>query len=214
MKTLTLTSALALLLGISAAQASVLIGLQQAGVNGGAITTQITDGDFASWAGSYGTFNINAITGAVPPATVNILDSTALNISGQTPGELKVYVTSTNQSGGQFLSFLSSLTENILPTGWKATLATYVDTTNTPYGLTTNLASHEFNAIGTNVSTLGLDLPALYSITAVYDLVSTGLGTSLATIHVSASNIPEPSSILLLLGALGWGYLAYRNKPA
>lgn len=195
---------LALAVPLSAARADVYIALQQAGVNGGARTTVTSDPSFATFTGSYGSFSINSITGTSLTA---LLDSTALNVSGNTQGELKIYVTSAGLSPAPRLGLLASLTSNLLPKGWTAVISAWEDPLDVPFGQTLLLGEKVFDTIGTYVNITSGLFNTPYSTTVVYDLTSTGRGTSELTAHVAA--VPEPSSLVLLawaLGALGfWG---------
>jgi hypothetical protein len=81
--------------------ATVTIGLQQAGVNGGAITPVAGGVGSANIANlPYGTFTSNTVDGTGRPILPlpDILDSSSLNVTSDGPGTLRVYVTSQNNN--------------------------------------------------------------------------------------------------------------------
>src|SRR6185436_14303090 len=125
-------------------QAAIFIGLQQAGVNGGAITTVATGAIAAVYAASYGTFELELVTGTdgVDPT---ILGSTTSdhNFETTTGGSIDIYVTRDNIGGPIPFKFLSTFTSNVLPSGWTVTETTYADAANGMYGGTV-LSSHAF----------------------------------------------------------------------
>ena len=80
-----------LLLSAPAANAlTVTIGLQEAGVNGGAITNEGTSGSVST---SYGTFTTNIVGATGQPLPFDLLSATSLNTSSSTAGTLNVWVT-------------------------------------------------------------------------------------------------------------------------
>ena len=71
------------------AQANTIsVGMQQAGVNGGAITTVASGASSASFTGSYGTFSTNIVSGAQDPSVTfpDLLFSNALDTSSSAAG--------------------------------------------------------------------------------------------------------------------------------
>ena len=214
-----LTTTAVLVAGLSFAtqsNAEIFIGLQETGVNGGVLKTMATDTvitGFANFAGKYGVYTINAITASTPPASVDPLDSTAMNISSATPGELKVFVSATDVPLSGAPQFLSSLTSNTLPTGWTAHLSTYWDAGNTAYATTSQIGDQLFKGIGGDIDLAIVSHSGLISVTGIYDLTSNGSGTALSTLHVETIKIPEPSSLFLLGASLTMmGMFAHRLK--
>ena len=190
------TVAVALNMLAGAANAvTVTIAFQEAGENGGAITTIATAvNGVAVAATNYGTFTTNVVTGQSSPPNVfgNLLSSTASNTSSTAAGTLTIYITAQNITGpiGP-LSFTSSLTQNGLPDGWTVTETTLLSTTNQLFTGTT-LSTNLFNSIGTFVGNVAADAGAgPYSVTEIYTIVATaGGGDALSTIRLSA--VPGP----------------------
>ena len=190
----------ALAFAASSANATVLIGLQQVGVNGGAITTVASGATAAQiFQMSYGTFelnDVNASQGILP----TLLQSTSTNTSTGTAGTLDIYITRTDITSPT-IGFLSAFTSNLLPAGWTVQERTYVSTTNQVF-TGTALGDFTFNAIGTNSQTNLIGSGAgPYSVTERYTLVATGNGNSLSTITLSA--VPEASTWALMIGGFG-----------
>ncbi|WP_081432856.1 PEP-CTERM sorting domain-containing protein [Acidiphilium cryptum] len=200
---------------LSVAQAGVIsLGLQESGVNGGAITTEATGSGGAIFSGSYGSFSLNELTASGAPGAATNFSSTALNTSTSTGGTLFVYATETGLTGplGQY-NMLSGLTENFYSGAINAvTETTYANTSDATYGLSTELASATFTSTGTN-DTVAMtpDFTGPYSITAVYKVVSTGTGEASST--VSMTDVPEPGSLVLLgTGLLALGFVIRKRQ--
>jgi hypothetical protein len=206
-------SAIVILAALAApAQAVVSIGLQQVGVNGGVTTTVASGPTFASFSGSYGTFELNLVTGAdgVAPA---LLGSTSLNINFTgSGGQLDVYVTRDSIAGPVPSAFESAFTANTLPLGWVVTEYTYVSDVNALYAGSL-LSSKSFLAIGTDEQTSlyagGGAGP--YSVTTRYSLNAPSTGSALSTINVSV--VPEPQGYALALASLAViGFVGRRRR--
>lgn len=192
---------------------TISIGLQQAGVNGGAIITEATgNGNVGINNVTYGTFTVNNVDGIGAPNLPGAgLDSNSINISSNTAGTLTVYVTETgvNLTSGLW-DFLSSFTSNSLPSGWTATLLTYFDQNDVAYGTTTALGSQTFTAPGIGSASKGVTVAGSFSETEVFEITSNGSGNDNLTIDMTAA---EPTSAALLLVVMGAGGLLLWKRP-
>jgi len=195
-------------------QAAVFMGLQQTGVNGGAITDVSTiggsdGGTLASFIGSYGTFEVNAYS-AVQGILPVLESSSGHTQTVGTGGVLDIYVTRTGITGPIPTSFTSSFTNNILASGWSVTATTYVNAANGLWG-GTQLATNTFNSIGTFVGTNGGPAGAgPYSATLRYTITAPTSGEAEASIALAA--VPEPATWgLMIMGFGGIGALV-RNR--
>jgi hypothetical protein len=210
-----------LLLASSAYADSISFGFQQAGVNGGAITTVGTGGANVSISGiSYGTFTINdgsaqsrAVLG--PPG---LLNSQNLDISSSTAGVLTIYVTAQGLSFTGAQNFVSSFAVNNLSGSIVGVNeSTFFSPTNGLYNADqTLLNSSVFNAIGTAgpFTTSGLT-SGTYSVTEKYVVFDLGgaTGNDNITIDLSATTVPEPGNLLLVGSGLTLaGLLYYRRR--
>ena len=204
----------------ASAVTSVSIGLQEAGINSGGVFTEGTGVTSASVIGlSYGVYNINSIIGQMG-VSPDLINSTALDaISSTTAGTLHVFVTEqglTNPISTK--DFISSFTSNVLPAGWTATEATFLDSADGLYTTVTPLASDVFSTIGSAVQSIAAATGAgPYSLTEEYTLVAGGRGSSSNTIDISASAVPEPATwagMLIGFGGLGAAIRSKRRKPA
>jgi len=195
----------------SANAALVTIGLQEAGVNGGAITNEgSASGNFAISGLTYGTFTLNNVSGTVLP---NSVQGNSLNATG-VASTLNVFVTF---QGLTTLSsaFFSGFTENSLTDGTTIQELTFLNTNNGLFGIGgTLLSSTTFSTNGSSVQTAFANPGAgPYSITEEYIITAGAAGGSgNSTIVVG---VPETSTwAMMILGFLGVGFLAYRRKAA
>src|SRR5690349_6650642 len=102
----------------TANSATITIGLQEAGFNGGAITPVAVGVGSASINNfAYGTFTANNVDGTGRPILPlpDVLDTNSLNVSSASSGTLRVWVTSQNNTDVSNV-FLSAFTSNRLPT--------------------------------------------------------------------------------------------------
>jgi hypothetical protein len=188
----------------SANAAVVTIGLQQAGVNGGAIFNAISDDGSVSLSKySYGSFTLDNISGTSSPFVTDSINGNSFNVTGSA-GTLNVFITASGLTAPTS-AFFSSFTENVLSAGVTVQELTF-------YNGTTPLGSTTFSNIGTTVQTSFLDSgPGPYSITEEYIITAgSGGGSANSTIVVS---VPETSTwAMMILGFLGVGFMAYRGK--
>jgi len=212
---------LAVLVGLpSLARAdTITIGLQEAGVNGGAITTVATGSGFAANGLAYGTFTLNSVSGAGSPFLPEPqLDSSSLNISSTAAGTLTVYVTEQGLSTPTGVNqFISSFTENLL-TGKVTSVAesTFVDLGNGLFGgsplASFTVTSGSGPAVLVTAATPLLTAP--YSETEKFVVTAAGVGSGNQTIDILAAvPVPEPGSLSLLSsGLFGFALLGLRRR--
>ncbi len=225
-RTMVTASALALGLGMAAysedAKAAVFIGLQQAGVNGGAIQQVAAGGSQADYDASYGTFEgvDVALDGFGFTAPPQVLNSTTIAIDNAVGagGEIKIYVTVTNIVPGGSTDFSSALSVANISENWTETLATYYDNANGIFTTTNLLASQFFNTSGGgNFDDLDIATNTPFSVTGVFTINAPNVGGSNAGIIVEAETtanpIPEPASLVMLLGSLAsLGIFGWRQR--
>jgi len=215
-KLLALAGIASAFLGVSTANAATIsIGLQQAGVNGGAITLEAASNTGSVGINSvpYGTFTANNVDGTGRPILPlpSILDSNSLNVSSATAGTLRVYVTSQNNTDVSNV-WLSAFTSNSLPPGWTVTEQTFLDPANGLFTTPIALGTAVFNAIGTSAAAIIAASGNLYSVTHLYTIVATGLGSANSTINLST---PIPGALpLFATGLLGLWALRRKRKNA
>jgi len=221
----------ALLLAAGPSQAALVIALQEAGVNGGAITTVATGTDFtsASYSGTYGDFKVTFDSAATDNGATlsDILQSTTkvTNNNGST-ATLHLWVTQTNYS---------------LPAGsplWmEAGLSGTVNSGTLAYGkIYQAWADKNNNAFGTGDFTLGAQSATpsgstfdtgsamnnffrsgAYSVTTEINFTISGGGSANFSSHVNLAPTPAPAGLMLALTGLpclGLGWLVRRRKEA
>jgi hypothetical protein len=189
-------------------------------INGGSISTRAAGPspgpvDFnglidAQW-------NLNVVSGVNP--NPREFDSNSINTNSTGGSEvLRIYITEsdiTALSGG--INFLSGLTANLVPPGWKTELQTYINPNNAVFGTVDLLATDTFSAIGsTDVVTPFNVTTSPISVTELYTITPNGnhrQGTSNATIDLSAA-VPESSTwAMMLVGFIGLGFAGFRSRP-
>jgi hypothetical protein len=187
------------------ANATILsIGLQEAGVNHGAITDEgsSSTGSVNVDAFGYGTFSpdlISASAGALPDR----LFSDTIDTASTGSGTLFVYITEQDiTSSVATLSFLSAFTANIVPAGWTVKESTYFDPNDGLFTRTQYLAGAIFLDAGVSdrLSTIGVgDQP--YSVTELYTITADSVFTTNNTIDLTTT-VPEPGTLTLVGGGL------------
>lgn len=231
MRTLLLTTTAIAALAMGSAQAGLIsIGLQQAGVNGGLITTETTGNGTANMgATAYGTFTLNLAT-AVDQALLGgngILNTNVQNITSSAAGVLNVFITSQNLHSLPMLDgFLSSFALNDVHPGIvSVTESTFFSLVN---GLYTNIGpdtldSHTFTSIGVEPDFFSSRTTLLpFSVTEEYTITAQAMacggagqpacGNDNATIDMSAV-VPEPGPLAVLLTSLlGLAWLRRRHR--
>lgn len=205
---------LVLLLASGAYADTVSIGLQEAGVNGGAITTVSSGTGSTLFGGAYGTFNLNSVTAAgTPPLPEPELSTTSVNASSSTAGTLTVYVTEQGLGSPTGVSgFLSGFTSNVFSGSiGSVTEATYLDQGNGLFTTTTPLSLAVFTSIGSITDVVnGPSLSPGYSETEVFTIVASGTGNVNDTITLNQT--PEPGTLTLFgSGLIGLAGLVRRK---
>jgi hypothetical protein len=213
-----------LILVSSAYADTISIGYQEAGTNGGAITTQGTSGTGNLSIGgiTYGTFTINDSSAQSRAAlgAPGLLNSQNLDISSSTAGVLTIWITAQGLSAMGTQNFTSSFAVNALSgsiTG--VTETTFFSAANGLFdaGGQTLLNTQVFNAIGSTgpFTTSGIT-SGTYSVTEKYVIsdIGGGAGNDNVTIDLAATSVvPEPGSLLLVgSGLVLAGLLCYRRR--
>ncbi|MDA8253598.1 MAG: PEP-CTERM sorting domain-containing protein [Rhodospirillales bacterium] len=199
-------------LGVPVAHADVIsIGFQQAGVNGGAITTENTGSSTVTVSGTaYGTWSINTVTafdtlglGGLP----GLLNSNSINTSSQAAGTLTVWITAQGLTTPvSVLDILSSFTSNNLTMGVTgAQEYTYVSAANALYGgASLSAASFSGPSNTTQTSSATAVSPFLsgpFSVTEEYVITANGQGGN-ANLTIDMAAVPEPESLAILASGL------------
>jgi hypothetical protein len=203
---------LSLGLAANASQAAVYIGLS---LNGGAISTQVDadpSADSAAFFGSFGTFDLNLVTGSNPGAPT-LLDSTTNNASTATAGILDVYITRDNISAPlNLIGYKTSFTTNALPTGWTVRQRSYVNTVNTLYTGGTLVGDVMFNTSNSTAVQFAapIAIAGPYSVTTRYTIAASGAGSSLSTMTLAA--VPEPGTWALMIMGFGGAGAMLRSR--
>jgi hypothetical protein len=193
------------------ANAAIYIGLQQAGVNGGAITQVATGATGASYMADYGTFTMTLTTGLQGVLPV-LLESTAV-AQAASGGTLDVYITRDfiNDFANP-MGFRSSFSTTALTSGWTLTSRTYWNADNSKFG-TSNLIS-TFNGVPSAGFSESQYTPSLvagpYSVTERYTIVASSAGQSNSGISIAV--VPEPGTWALMIMGFGGAGAMLRSR--
>ena len=192
----------------------ISIGLQESGVNGGAIDTVASASGHAVYAGTFGSFTISVVTAlGSPPLAQPIFQTTADDYSSSA-GTITVWITEqglTAPTGPN--KFLSGLTANLFNGSvTSVSESTLISTGNALFGGTV-LATNTFPTMGSVAYTdLTPSLANPYSETVEY-VVTLGSGGGSVNDTINISAVPEPAS----LGLLGTAMIClsyFRRKRA
>lgn len=196
------------------ANATIYIGLQNANAAGGALTQVATGGNFASYANSWGDFELTFTSGAQGVLPIILGSTQHVQNNANTGGTLDVYVTRTGISGPVPLGFRSTFTVNTVTPGWTVTERTYYNVGNAVFDTSNLLSSKMFGPPGpeTFVHFSGTGAEAAeYSVTQRYTIVASTAGQAESTISMAA--IPEPGTwALMILGFGGAGAMLRRGR--
>lgn len=180
------------------------------GTTGNVVAASTTGSAYA--VGSSGVFNfsVNA-SGLGFVVAPDILDSNTIDTTSAAAGSLQVYVTETGVTGPLGGQLLSSLTSNVLPTGWTVTGQTFFDASNSAFGQATPLSSLSLSALGTTQGLASISATGAYSLTELYTISASSSGNTNDTLDIAAA--PEPGTLALFgAGLLGCALFVGRRR--
>jgi hypothetical protein len=210
------------------AHATLEIALQEAGVNGGAVTVVGTAADFSavSFTGTYGGYTITILGGSSDNGATlsDLLQSTTSVTNNSGANALHLYVTQTNYNlpAGSPLTITSSLGGSITtPTlGLTNIFQAYADSTNHAFGtggFTNGLQSATASGTSYDTGTAAgsFTRSGEYSLTSEVNFALSVGGKANYSSQVNVTSVPEPSTMALAgLGALGLIGFGLRRRKA
>ena len=207
-------SSLLAVIAPASATTEISIGASTTGI--GAPTLLVSGpSSFTTWSGAFGGLEANGIFASDPSPSDPALASTLINVStGGSSGTVWFYVTETGLTA-PVTSLTSSLTQNDLQPGWSVTETTYLGTT--AFDLGTQLASQSAPPLFAVVIPSGAVMPgSTYSLTEVYKVSFTSLGSAESTEKISAVTvIPETETwAMMALGFAAIGFAGYRARKS
>ena len=166
---------------------------------GGPVTLLNSGSGFASFSGALlGTdFTVNSLSGLANPviSLPALLNSQSINASSSTGGTVFIWITDSGISDplSSLVSFMSTMTSNTLTgTGTSLTLETFFDAADGVFTDPTILGGPVTFTSGPLTAVEGKNILVgsnPYSVTALYEVTTTGIGSANGTINVA---VPGP----------------------